>query len=144
MQVPGTPQTWNCISSAAIYDASSNVATSSPTENHSQAVPGRSWHCRVVHSSSCRGHLSSFSTTLPAVCVLDAQPCRTLCDPTDCSLPGSSVYGIPQARILEWVSISSSSGSSRSRDQFLPALQADSLLSEPCQNFLYPHGSPLI
>ena len=30
----------------------------------------------------------------------------TLCDPTDCSLPGSSVHGILQARILEWVAIS--------------------------------------
>ena len=36
----------------------------------------------------------------------------TLCDPVDCSLPGSSVHGILQARILEWVAISSSRGSS--------------------------------
>ena len=34
-----------------------------------------------------------------------AQPCQTLCDPVDCSLPGSSVHGILQARILEWVAI---------------------------------------
>ena len=40
-----------------------------------------------------------------------------LCDPTDCSPPGSSVYGISKARILEWVAISSSRGSSRPRDQ---------------------------
>ena len=40
----------------------------------------------------------------------------TLCNPKDCSPPGSSVHGIPQARILEWVAISSSRGSSRSRD----------------------------
>ena len=33
------------------------------------------------------------------------QFCPTLCDPIDCSLPGSSVLGIPQARILEWVVI---------------------------------------
>ena len=38
---------------------------------------------------------------------LVAQSCPTLCDPTDCSLPGSSVHGIPQARILEWVVICS-------------------------------------
>ena len=38
--------------------------------------------------------------------VLVAQSCLTLCDPTDCSLPGSSVHGILQARILEWVDIS--------------------------------------
>ena len=32
-----------------------------------------------------------------------AQSCLTLCDPTDCSTPGSSVHGISQARILEWL-----------------------------------------
>ena len=41
----------------------------------------------------------------------------TLCDPMDCSPPGSSVHGILQARILEWVAISSSRGSSWPRDQ---------------------------
>ena len=40
-----------------------------------------------------------------------------LCDPMDCSLPGSSVQGIYQARVLEWVAISFSRGSSQSRDQ---------------------------
>ena len=35
-----------------------------------------------------------------------AQSCPTLCSPRDCSLPGSSIYGIFQARVLEWVSIS--------------------------------------
>ena len=44
-----------------------------------------------------------------------AQWCPTLCDPTDCSPPGSSVHGIPQAR-MEWVAISSSMGSSRPKD----------------------------
>ena len=41
-----------------------------------------------------------------------AQSCPTLCDPLDCSPPGSSVHGILQARILEWVAISFSRGSS--------------------------------
>ena len=50
------------------------------------------------------------------VCVLVAQSCLTLCDSMDCSPPGSSVYGIFQARILEWLAISSSRGSSRSKD----------------------------
>ena len=35
-----------------------------------------------------------------------AQSCLTLCDPVDCSLPGSSVHGMFQARVLEWVAIS--------------------------------------
>ena len=38
-------------------------------------------------------------------CVLVTESCLTLCDPMDCSLPGSSVRGISQARILEWVAM---------------------------------------
>ena len=45
------------------------------------------------------------------------QPCPTFCIPTDCSPPGSSVHGIPQARILEWVAMPFSRGSSWSRIQ---------------------------
>ena len=45
------------------------------------------------------------------------QSCLTLCDPMDCSLPGSSVHGIFQARVLEWVAVSFSRGSSQPRDQ---------------------------
>ena len=45
------------------------------------------------------------------------QSCPTLCDPKDCSLPGSSICGILQARILEWVAISFSRGSSQPRDR---------------------------
>ena len=41
--------------------------------------------------------------------VLVAQSCPTLCHPIDCSLPGSSVHGIFQAIVLEWVAISFSS-----------------------------------
>ena len=46
-----------------------------------------------------------------------AQSCPTLCHPVDCSLQGSSVHGILQARILEWVAISFSRGSSQPRDR---------------------------
>ena len=48
--------------------------------------------------------------------VLVAQSCPTLCNPMDCSPPGSSVHGILQARRQEWVAISFSKGSSRPRD----------------------------
>ena len=51
------------------------------------------------------------------VYVLVAKLCPTLFDPRDCSLPGSSVHGIFQVRILEWVAISSSRGSSWPRDR---------------------------
>ena len=49
--------------------------------------------------------------------VLNTDSCLTLCNPMDCSLPGSSVHGMLQARTLEWVAISSSKGSSQPRDQ---------------------------
>ena len=45
-----------------------------------------------------------------------AQSCPTLCGPVDCSLPGFSVHGILQARVLEWVTISFCRGSSQPRD----------------------------
>ena len=46
-----------------------------------------------------------------------SQSCPTLCDPMDCSPPGSSVHGSLQARIPEWVAMPSSRGSSPPRDQ---------------------------
>ena len=49
--------------------------------------------------------------------ILAAQLYLTLCDPMNCSPPGSSVHGILQARILEWLSIPFSKGSSWPRDQ---------------------------
>ena len=65
-------------------------------------------------------------------CVLAAQLCPTLCNPMDCSPPGSSIHGIFQTRVLEWIAISFSRDlpnlgiESRS-----PAPWADSLLSGP-------------
>ena len=49
--------------------------------------------------------------------VLVAQSCLTLCRPMDCSPPGSSIHGILQARVLEWVAIPSSRGSFQLRAQ---------------------------
>ena len=54
------------------------------------------------------------------MCAKLLQLCPALCDPLDCSLPSSSVHGILQARVLEWVAISSSKGSSLLRDGTLP------------------------
>ena len=50
------------------------------------------------------------------MCESVTQSHLTLCDPMDCSPPGSSVLGILQARILEWVAIPFSRGSSQPRD----------------------------
>ena len=63
--------------------------------------------------------------------------CPSLCDPMDCSPSGFSVHGVFQARILEWVAISSSMGSSQRRDQ-----THGSYIS---RQILYPHhGQDLI
>ena len=58
--------------------------------------------------------IQSVQTMEDCVC---AQSCLTLCNPMDCSLLGSSVHGIFQARILEWVAIPFSRGSSQLRSQ---------------------------
>ena len=65
-------------------------------------------------------------------CAQSLQSCTTLCDPVDCSPPGSSVHGISQSGILEWVAMPSS------RDLpdpgvglTSPALQADYLPAKP-------------
>ena len=52
----------------------------------------------------------------PSCCCLVTKLCLTLCKPMDCCLPGSSVHGISQARILEWLAISFSRGSSWPRN----------------------------
>ena len=57
--------------------------------------------------------------------------CLTLCHPMDCSLPGSSIHGISQSRILEWVAISSSRGSSQPNKTRVSGLAGGFFTSEP-------------
>ena len=62
--------------------------------------------------------LSHLGSPVLPLCVCEVtQSCPTLCNPMDCSPTGSSVHGILQARILEWVAISFSRESSQLRDQ---------------------------
>ena len=63
---------------------------------------------------NCMKFLKKLKIELPCV---RAQSCLTLCNPMNCSLPGSSVYGFLQANILEWVAISFSRGSSQPKNQ---------------------------
>ena len=73
--------------------------------------------------------------TRDAIQCLVTQLRLTLCDPVDCSPPASSVHGILQARILEWVAMPSSRGSSQPRvEPRSLAVQEDSLPSEPPGN----------
>ena len=75
--------------------------------------------------------IAGFSCVLAVgVCVcMYAQSCTTLCDPIDCSLPGSFVHGILQVRILELAVISFSRDYSRPRDQTQVFLIAGGLCS---------------
>ena len=57
-----------------------------------------------------------FTSSITSVCLV-TQSCLTVCDPMDCSPPGSSVQGVLQARILEWVVMPSSKGSSQPGNQ---------------------------
>ena len=67
--------------------------------------------------------------TCTRACVLSLQSCLTLCDPMNCSPPGSSVHGILQARILEWVAFPSPGDLPHTGiEPVSPALQAYSLL----------------
>ena len=59
---------------------------------------------------------SLYSIVVRLCCYWVTKSCLTLCDLMDCSPPGSSIHGISQARILEWVAISFSMGSSWPRD----------------------------
>ena len=74
----------------------------------------------LVSSHFWKLRLEAFFLAFQKLCDLPIQNvkvCLTLCHPMDCSLSGSSVHRILQARIMEWVVISSSRASSRSRDQ---------------------------
>ena len=75
------------------------------------------------------------------VCVLSRFSCVRLCDPMGYGSPGSSVHRILQARILEWVAMSSSRGSSPSRDQTCVSLCL--LHWQACSLPLAPPGKPI-
>ena len=72
-----------------------------------------------------------------------AQSCPTLCDPMDCSLSGSSVNGIFQARVLEWIAFPSPGDlPDPGIEPGSPALQADTLPSEPPEKPQYQFVHP--
>ena len=115
-----------------VHPFKSNPLHCGPVSGPKPLQPGNRWS---IHSSnyfmgrcglwgsflfsSLYLEFSSFSFFLVAFCVWAKllQSCPILCNPMDSSLPGFSVHGIPQARILEWVVVPSSRGSSRPRDQ---------------------------
>ena len=86
------------------------------------SVPRLTWLSQMSTlldiASYCLHSMSNMLLFKASICVyVSVQSCPTLCDPMDCSLPGSSVHRISQGRILEWVAISSSRVSSQPRDR---------------------------
>ena len=73
-----------------------------------------------------RNYLYNYYLSKWGCVVLVSQSCLTLCNPTDCSPPGSSAHGVLQARILDWLDIPFSRGSSWPRDQTLVSCIAGS------------------
>ena len=79
-----------------------------------RGADGQAWWFRQTSIHFACVILTAFQKARLALCVRtkSLQSCLTLCDPTDCSPPGSSVHGILQARILEWGAMPFSRGSS--------------------------------
>ena len=101
------------------------VSLSGDTLKLGEEIRAKDVDCKVI----------SIKEIVEAELCLVIQSCLTLCNPMVCSPPSSSVHWILQARILQWVAIPSSKGSSQPRiEPRSPALQVDSLPSEPPGN----------
>ena len=112
----GSQQNQNQFASQGILKVGPPAQSSLPMM-HPQQIPQLQPHERPWAKTTQQSCLQIPDTHRLCCCCLVAKLCLTLLRPMDCSPPGSSVHGISQARILEWVAISFSRGSSRPRDQ---------------------------
>ena len=78
-------------------------------------ISGRTLYILIVEMDG--GETITFVTKHVGMYAKSLQSCATLCDPINCSLPDSSVHGILQERILEWVAMPSFRESSQTRDR---------------------------
>ena len=107
-----------------------NLAVSKENKNtNSKRSMHHYVHCSIIYNSQDleatypstderikKIHIHSYTGILyEQFCIVVAQPCPTLCDPIGCSLSGSSVHGVFQAIVLEWIATSFSRGSSQPR-----------------------------
>ena len=122
---------WNCSSKNTGVGCHFLLQGIFPTQGSNLGLLHR--ELRVLATGPPRKSLNDFR------CVLVPQLCPTLCDPMDCSPQGSSVHGILEARILEWVSVPFSRGSSQ--------LRGSNLGLSHCRQIPYHlshQGSPLL
>ena len=116
-----TERDLGCQGSSATYSQPDPGPLSSPMDSHSYWIH----NCTTAsqHRVVIKGHRTQNVWSMALflvkvkVKVLVAQSCWTLCGSMDCSPPGSFVHGIFQARILEWVAIPFSRGTSQPRDE---------------------------
>ena len=88
------------------------------TSKHvSPAIPPEDTMQNEHQEFKCKLWIKKESPNIDVPACSVAQLCPTLCNLMDCSPPGSSVHGISQVRTLEWVAVSFSGASSRSRDR---------------------------
>ena len=109
-----------CSLSSLTRDQTHIPCTEWRTLNHwtTRKVPNLAFIIALgVTTMEYSGAICSLSSLLPCVCAQLLQSCLTLCDSLGWSLPVSSVHGTLQTRILEWVAMPSSRGSSPPRDQ---------------------------
>ena len=106
---------------------------------------GKGQNCRGLHGVVSAGmfimlffFILNLCFVRVCVCVCVTQLCPTIWDPMDYSLPDSSVHGILQARILEWVAIPFCRGSSQPRDQTHISCIAGRYLQPPGKPYLMP------
>ena len=121
---PAPPQAWRFPLNASFIMFPSNILWyhGNMEKSESNALTAR-WLCVCV----CVYVKGCF-----CCCCLVTKLCPILCNPMDCSLPGSSVHGVSQARILEWVVMPSSTGSSQPRDRaHVSWLAGGSFITEP-------------
>ena len=88
-----------------------------PSSRYSKAIISQGGEFPMRKTILVATTVSSLPNEEKKVKLLVARSCPTLCNPMDCSPPGSSVHGILQARMLEWVAISFSRAYSQPRDQ---------------------------
>ena len=107
---------------SSILDLFKVLRDSFKSRLHSRYLENMNYHNLVfTNGGPMASYLNHFENYVPKICVgmhvLSRFSRIWLWDPMDCSLPGSSVDGISQARILEWVAMPSSMGSSQPRDR---------------------------
>ena len=115
---------------ASFHQPSANPAAILPCPQSTSTASG-TWLVLGDWEEGPPGPSCYSECTYELLCHLVTRSCPAVCYPIDCSPPDTSVHGILQAGILEWVAIPFSSGSSPGIQPRSPTLQADSLPSEP-------------